>query len=272
MIALTTNAGTNWSIQSGGTTVELSSVFFTSINTGYIAGFSGTILKTTNNGANWFPQNSNLTTHLRAISFLNMSTGVAVGIGGKILRTTDGGTNWNLIPFSEVNDFYDLHFVNSSTGTAAGNGIIARTTNGGITWQTQSVNFSGAFFSIHFINENTGAAAGEQGAIFRTDRGGVGVRQTSTKIPERYALLQNYPNPFNPATVISYLLPAAGYVSLNLFDLHGKKVAELVNQRQSAGTYAVDFNSSDYNISSGIYFVKMQAEGFSDSRKIILLK
>ncbi|MBX7046214.1 MAG: T9SS type A sorting domain-containing protein [Ignavibacteria bacterium] len=87
-----------------------------------------------------------------------------------------------------------------------------------------------------------------------------------------YILTQNYPNPFNPSTVIRYQLSVAGFTTLKVFDLLGKEVVSLVNEKQSAGSYAVDFNSAEYNLPSGIYFYTLSAGEFKETRKMILIK
>ena len=83
-------------------------------------------------------------------------------------------------------------------------------------------------------------------------------------------LSQNYPNPFNPATVINYYLPAAGYVSLIVYDVLGREVSTLVNENQKAGKHAVNFNGS--GIASGIYFYILKTDNFVLSKKMSLLK
>jgi hypothetical protein len=83
-------------------------------------------------------------------------------------------------------------------------------------------------------------------------------------------LLQNYPNPFNPTTVISYQLPVSSEVRLDVFDLLGRKVATLVNERQSTGTYEVTFDAS--HLASGVYLYRLQAGDFSVSKKLFLIK
>ncbi|MBS1516372.1 MAG: T9SS type A sorting domain-containing protein [Bacteroidetes bacterium] len=88
----------------------------------------------------------------------------------------------------------------------------------------------------------------------------------------KYELIQNYPNPFNPSTVIRYQLSVAGNVSLKVFDLLGKEVASLVNEKQIAGSYAVDFNSAEFNLPSGIYFYTLSAGEFKETRKMVLIK
>lgn len=89
-------------------------------------------------------------------------------------------------------------------------------------------------------------------------------------VPNRYNLSQNYPNPFNPSTMISYSVPSASNVRLNVYSSDGKLVKELVNSVQEAGSYNVTFEGS--SLSSGIYFYTLSANGFSETRKMILVK
>jgi hypothetical protein len=93
-----------------------------------------------------------------------------------------------------------------------------------------------------------------------------------SSIQNRFVLKQNYPNPFNPETLISYQIPTAGNVQLEIFDMLGKKIITLMNQNQKAGTYNVTFNAEQYSIPSGIYFYRIQTEIFSLTKKMILLK
>lgn len=87
---------------------------------------------------------------------------------------------------------------------------------------------------------------------------------------DNFTLEQNYPNPFNPTTKIAYTIPEESNVSLKVFDLLGSEVAELVKGEIDAGRYEVTFNAS--NLSSGIYFYKLQAGRFVETKKMILLK
>ncbi|MDQ3020768.1 MAG: S8 family peptidase [Bacteroidota bacterium] len=89
-------------------------------------------------------------------------------------------------------------------------------------------------------------------------------------IPTTFDLTQNYPNPFNPSTKINYDIPFDGKVSLKLFDISGKEVATLVNKFQTTGYYTITFNGA--NLSSGIYFYKFQTDGFSETKRMTLIK
>jgi len=85
-----------------------------------------------------------------------------------------------------------------------------------------------------------------------------------------YKLEQNYPNPFNPSTRIIYQVAAATNVKLEVFDMLGRKVATLVNERKDAGEYSVNFNAS--GLSSGVYFYRLQTDKFTQTKKMILMK
>lgn len=91
-----------------------------------------------------------------------------------------------------------------------------------------------------------------------------------TEFPTKYFLSQNYPNPFNPNTRIQYGLPKAAQVSINLYNVTGQKIGVLVEGRQEAGYYSVDFDAG--NLAGGIYFYTIEANDFSQTRKMILVK
>jgi len=82
-------------------------------------------------------------------------------------------------------------------------------------------------------------------------------------------LLQDYPNPFNPSTTIKFELPKTSYVRLSVFDILGREVSVLVNERKNAGSYEVKFNGS--NFASGVYFYRLQAGSFVQTKKRLLL-
>lgn len=110
--------------------------------------------------------------------------------------------------------------------------------------------------------------------IGETDMGSINFIVSSlskgTNNPFAFSLEQNYPNPFNPNTVISYTLPADGLVSLKVFNTLGQQVSELINNVQNAGGHTVEFNAQ--NLSSGIYYYKLESNGFVDTKKMILVK
>ena len=97
-----------------------------------------------------------------------------------------------------------------------------------------------------------------------------GVTPISMTIPDEYSLSQNYPNPFNPTTKINFALPKQGFVTLKIYDVLGREVRTLVNEVKSAGQYSVDFNASEF--ASGVYFYKLETNGFNDVKRMMLIK
>lgn len=103
----------------------------------------------------------------------------------------------------------------------------------------------------------------------------IGIKQVSTEVPQSYSLEQNYPNPFNSVTSIKFSVPlwrgsGGGFVTLKVFDLLGREVATLVNEKLNPGTYEVRFESG--NLPSGIYFYRMETDRFIETKKLILVK
>jgi hypothetical protein len=88
--------------------------------------------------------------------------------------------------------------------------------------------------------------------------------------PQTAKLLGNYPNPFNPTTKIKYQVSEAGKVSIKIYDVVGKEIAELVNENKGPGIYEVDFEASDFP--SGIYFYNISSNNFTETKKMILIK
>jgi 5-hydroxyisourate hydrolase-like protein (transthyretin family) len=92
----------------------------------------------------------------------------------------------------------------------------------------------------------------------------------NTTVPDAYSLSQNYPNPFNPTTEINFRLPEASDVRLEIFNIMGQKVATLVNRRLEAGEYSFVWDGSE--VASGIYLYRFQADDFSATKKMVLMK
>lgn len=105
--------------------------------------------------------------------------------------------------------------------------------------------------------------------VYFDQEGIVGIQKTGT-IVSGFELSQNYPNPFNPVTKIDFGIPEQEFVTLKVFDLLGREVRTIVNENLQPGSYSVNFNAS--NLSSGIYFYKLQTSTYSDVKRMILIK
>jgi C-terminal processing protease CtpA/Prc len=97
-----------------------------------------------------------------------------------------------------------------------------------------------------------------------------GISGTGEEIPQNISLRQNYPNPFNPVTKIKFSLAKTEFVSVKVYDALGREITALVNDIQKPGIYEIEWNASNY--ASGIYYLKLNTPGFSDTKKMILLK
>jgi hypothetical protein len=96
------------------------------------------------------------------------------------------------------------------------------------------------------------------------------VNQISSTVPDKFSLSQNYPNPFNPTTNIKYQIINNGLVTLKVYDILGKEVAVLVNEKQNPGTYEVKFDGT--NLPSGVYHYRVTTENYSETRRMVFLK
>ncbi|HLT24683.1 MAG TPA: T9SS type A sorting domain-containing protein, partial [Ignavibacteria bacterium] len=94
--------------------------------------------------------------------------------------------------------------------------------------------------------------------------------ENENDLPNSFSLQQNYPNPFNPTTNIQYDIPKDVFVSIKVYDMLGREIAELVNEVKNAGRYIVGFNGS--NLASGIYYYKIKAGNFEQTRRMVLVK
>ncbi len=117
---------------------------------------------------------------------------------------------------------------------------------------------------------NTIELVNASGANAVVNRLGNQSAQAVESVPTKFALRQNYPNPFNPVTVIRYELPTASVVKLQVFDVLGRVVATLLNEKRDAGIYEVPFNAG--SLSSGTYFYRLQAGSFVETKKMMLVK
>ena len=117
---------------------------------------------------------------------------------------------------------------------------------------------------------NTWSSSSSNGTfyIFKNDTP-VGI-EPAQNVPSEFRLFQNYPNPFNPSSVISYSLPMTGYVTISIYDITGKLITSLINNIQPPGKHSVVFSAA--GLSSGIYFYKLNAGDYTDTKKMVLIK
>ncbi|MDD1709271.1 MAG: T9SS type A sorting domain-containing protein, partial [Methanoregulaceae archaeon] len=169
-----------------------------------------------------------------------------------------------------VNGF--LAVSQSDLFAATGDMGVYRSTDGGQSW-------AAAISGLNHPNV-TSLARDDEGYLYAgTDGGGVyrstqaivvGVKDGNSSVPLAFQLSQNYPNPFNPTTVIRYQVPTISDVNLVVYDILGRVVSVLVNEKQSPGTYDVSFNAT--GLSSGVYLYRLTAGSMVVTKRMVILK
>ena len=147
-------------------------------------------------------------------------------------------------------------------------GADTRLTNDAASSRFPSVAVSGSVVHVVWTDERDG----NYEIYYKRDPSGnpTEIQNISAEIPSKYSLSQNYPNPFNPTTNIKYQIANNSFVTLIIFNILGREVATLVNEQLEPGTYNVDWNASQFT--NGIYFYRLKTKGFTDTKKLILLK
>jgi photosystem II stability/assembly factor-like uncharacterized protein len=206
--------------------------------------------------------------------------GFIVGVHGDlrsaptILRKAMSDTAWREVSTGIMRDgtFFSVSAPSENVIYVCGsNGMIYKSSNGGDSWIDQTVQTARNVKSIYFYDEKRGFAVGDSGLILYTSNGSpTGVEDQGGFPPAKFILEQNYPNPFNPSTIISFTLRTKSFVSLKVFDLIGREVAAIVSEELSAGNYTRSWNAS--TMASGIYFYRLQAGTFTETKKLVLLK
>jgi len=248
-----------------------------STNNNFEAG-NAVVIKTANGGTSW--QRVHKTTRTGEwcwkIHFINRQVGyVSIEKFANptfILKTVNGGNNWQEISLpSTITNLEGIGFLNENTGWVGGWGSNYsfpnyQTTNGGANWHLAGWGYNVNRF--RFLNDTLAYSVGDR--VYKYSRETVGINLISSEIPSSFQLHQNYPNPFNPVTVIRYSLIENRFVTLKVYDVLGNEIAILVNEKQNARSYSVDFDGS--NFSSGIYFYKLETEDLIETKRMILLK
>lgn len=283
-ILLSATGGATWGELPSGTTRNFKSIGMHSQSGGtlVIVGEKGTILKTTNSGFNWVNVSlPDTTIDLYSVtqkprSNSNMQNFYICGSQGKIYKSTDRGTTWVLKNSGTTNTLRCIYFSHDDSGAVTGdNGTVRLTTNGGESWFTDNV-FNSVSGSIKSISEmprssRTFTAVSDNRVYLVSENPPyIGLNNISSEVPKEFSLSQNYPNPFNPNSKIKFQIAKSGNIKLTVYDLSGKEVEVLVNEELRPGTFEVDFDGSKF--ASGVYFYKMEAGEFRQTKKMILVK
>ena len=235
----------------------------------YVDNFSLTyIYQTTNAGENW-----NIISIVDSPLFeMRIASADTIWAGGFVFaQSYDGGVNWHYTGGNYAFGFvWDFLALDGKRGWVGARSLLF-TEDGMRTWADV---LPDKIFPLHAIasgGKNNLWAVGESGIIAKYT---FPITQVTygdqPKIPEKDKLYQNYPNPFNPMTTIEYDLPEASNVTISIYNIQGRLVANLVNEHQQPGHHYITWHAG--NQPSGIYLYKMQTDHFSAVRKLMLIK
>lgn len=241
----TATGGETWQSISTGDTNSYNKIVQVRYDTYLIAGNNGKIFMSTNYGSSWTPRTSGTTKHLRDALFKNEFEGVVVGDDGTVRQTTNGGATWLADPYLNgltTRDIISISKIDSLT--------------------------------VNSVTRNLGSAdipAGDTTYFLAvSSEPFIGIEPVSNIIARIFSLGQNFPNPFNPVTNIKISVPAGSFVNLVVYDAAGRVLETLVNNELKAGVYKIDWNALSYP--SGVYFYRMTAGEFTETKKMVLLK
>ena len=275
LLLKTTNAGNSWSddILSGN---YVDQMFFVDSLNGWVVVFpicSGDYLlfRTTNGGETW--ADTTIIPMVNCIFFLDTKTGWMVNFNA-LYKTTNAGKDWELSAQLGELSPKQVWFLDESQGYMIGySGNIGEglyvTSDGGINWQLLRNNI---YLNTLYFNNSSLWGVGDYGKLLNYKWIVTSVENPAqeNQAPILYYLSQNFPNPFNPTTTINYSIVKQSYVSIIIYDVLGNEVAKLLDEEKPIGAYSIKFNAE--KLSSGIYFYRLQAGDYIETKKMILMK
>jgi hypothetical protein len=287
VMCISTNGGANWTFTQttvSGNVGAAGSVWASSTQI-YGNGMSSTPRScfTTNGGTSWnqgtfsvagtfssgFTMSDNGQIHLGATnsSLPNISRSVNTGASYTNVSVGAGATGLCVIKWIPGTN---AAYLSGKVGTNA----MRRSVDGGATWTTMTTGGITGFNDLSFVfigGVVYGYAIAEDGSVVKlVDNTLTAIDPNNTNTPETFALQQNYPNPFNPVTTIKYSVPVSGNVSVKIYNSMGAEVMTVVNKNHSSGNYVEEVDMSQF--SSGIYFYTMTSGGFTETKKMMLVK
>jgi len=282
----TTDCGGSWQILSLGVMYDLSGIYIINPNLIYVVGANGNVLKTINGGLNWTQQNVGASSNLSGVYFQDGNIGFACGGNAAIYKTLTGG---ELLPLpvlvSPPNNSNNIPLTTALVWSNISGAInylvqVSPLTNFSIITDSATVTLNQRVIPAGKLQVNTtyfwrvratnGLGTGPWTEPWSFGTTSVGINQISSEVPSAFKVYQNYPNPFNPETKIKFDVPEKSFVSLKVYDVSGKEIANVFSGNVNAGKFEANWNASEY--STGVYFMKFASDKYSSVKKIVLAK
>jgi len=244
---------------------------FVSLTVGYFfeSGINPQVLlKTEDGGKSWIQ--TNYADYVQVMSFFDENIGLIISGAGHVERTVDGGETWESFSSPHSGWGNDIEFSPDDPAMVwmTDHKKLYFSSDTGRTWVTQMSSCEGS--DIVFVDSWTGWVACSNGVYFTNSGGTTDIPDEFLSQPHVFELEQNFPNPFNASTTILYRLKNDAEVSLSVFNLVGQKIAVLINSKQSPGSHHVQWHTR--GLPSGIYYYRLEAGDYQQTRKLILLR
>ncbi len=273
-----TDNGDTWSpLSSGLTDTDIESFTFIGSDVFAATTFSGFIFRSTDDGETWTQSSNGLSNYSSVHKVVEADNYLFAAAGDGVYVSDDGGNNWTLKNNGMTSTIMlTVEAYGSTVLAGTAEGYAYKSTDYGNTWTSINdglppVGYTSAIEAFNISGPNLMCATFSTDIFWRpADQVVTSVREENNSAPKVFALSQNYPNPFNPTTQISYNIPKAGMVHINVYNVLGERVAEIENGFRQAGSYNVTFNASD--LASGVYYYRIESGSFTSTKKMILLR
>lgn len=271
-VYLSKDNGASWTrVSDGLPTVADTNTYVTSlavVGSNLFAGTGHGVYMSSNNGTSWTRVSNGLTGQL-VYALAARRTELFAGLYNQgVFRSSDNGASWTHTKL--VKNITSLCVVDTNVFAGTRGDETYVLANSDSSWR--STGLPGNYVTSFAASNGKLFAATMFNTVWERPISDIltGTNNRTDNVPTAFVLSQNYPNPFNPATMINYQLPMNSHVTLKIYDVLGREVKTLVNERQSAGTHSVRFDGS--GLSSGVYFYRLTAGHYSITRKLVLMK
>ena len=288
-IYFSSNNGGNW-IKANGFNAQSGTVL-SEIDSNLFSESANGIYLSTDNGENWAELNDSLWNDNYFVGVVSIDSILIaasepvpliidpfLSSPGGLYRSYDNGKTWVPINTTGVPESYFLYPINILVGHGSDifmvfYNVVFVSTDNGNNWNNISNGLPGSEITAFFVNDSSVFAACAEVGIWQMPLSEIitAVKQPElASTPKSFVLWQNYPNPFNPSTIIGYDIPKLSHVTINVYDVLGRKVKTLVDTEKLPGHYQLTFNAS--RLPSGVYFYRLTAGSYVQTKKLMVIK